>query len=434
MMQFLFSNTPLAYFVASFWRDEAFSYLMARQPIHQLLWNTAADANPPLYYIVLKLWMGIFGSSEVAIRSLSLVFFWAALYVAFLIMRDIFKYSPKKACFYLLLFVGNPILHYYAFEARMYSMMAFIGTLLFYALMKKEYKLYAYAALAALFTHYFLLGVIAFQVVFILITTHKKERGHFLYPLFKGLVWYIPWIIILIFARPPVGQSFWISPSTLQNLSLVPAIIMTGYEKAAGVAYPYLFHLSLLLCGIIIYGYHLHKSHRIQQTFLLLLGWALGIPLAIYLFSFWKPVFLPRYLIFSSVGLLLLLIVCIESIKNRFVRTALFILIFSFSITYAFIQVKTRTKAPLRKIFHSMRNEMKVNDVLYVTHEYDFHAGQYYLPTHAVYLYKKTYEELPWFVGKVLIDKNAFRDSLPRYPERAFIMNNDGTYSVQSID
>jgi uncharacterized membrane protein len=433
MIQFLFTKTPLAYFVSSFWRDEAFSYLMARLPIHTLLWSTAQDANPPLYYLLLKLWMGLVGSSEVALRSLSLLFFWATLYVVYLILKNIYKLSEKKSLFYLLFFILNPLLHYYAFEARMYSMMAFLATLLFYAMMKKNYKLYAYASIAALYTHYFLIVVIAFQVVFTLITTHKREWKQFIVPLFKTTLWYIPWVVILLFAHPPVGSSFWIVPSNWKDIFLLPAIILTGYEKDTWMIVPFLSSISFVTTAIIAFGSLHHFTHQKKLHFLLLLGWALGIPFAIFLLSFFKPVFLPRYLIFASVGIVLLLIVCLESIKNKYIRAALLTIVISLLLSYSSIQVLMRKKAPLRKVFTSIKSEMKTGDVVYVTHEYDFHPAEYYLPTKQVYLYKKTYEELPWFVGKVLIDKQSFKDILPVYPSRAFIVNNDGSYSVQAM-
>ena len=75
---------------------------------------------------------------------------------------------------------------------------------------------------------------------------------------------------------------------------------------------------------------------------------------------------------------------------------------------------------------------MNSTDIVYVTHEYDFHPAEYYLPGKKIYIYKKTYEEIPWFVGKILMDKQAFTNTLPRYPTRAFIVNNDGSYSIQS--
>ena len=77
---------------------------------------------------------------------------------------------------------------------------------------------------------------------------------------------------------------------------------------------------------------------------------------------------------------------------------------------------------------------MGPDDVVYVTHEYDFHPAEYYLPTKHVYIYKKTYEELPWFVGKVLMDKKAFTDTLPHFPQRAFIVHNDGSLIIQSAE
>jgi len=431
MMHFLFTKTPLAYFVASFWRDEAFSYLMAKLPLHTLLWSTAQDANPPLYYLLLKVWMGFFGSSEIAIRSLSLIFFWATLYVVFLILNDVFKLSERKSMAYLLLFIINPLLHYYAFEARMYSMTAFIATLLFYALMKRKYKLYAYTAITAMFTHYFLFIVIAFQAVFFFFSSHKTERKQFFLPLFKVGLWYIPWIILLLFAGPPIGQSFWVPTSNFRDFFLIPAIIFTGYEKTTWVIYKYLPHLSVVIAGIILVAVRLHAFHQKKRYLALLLGWALGIPLFIFILSFWKPVFLPRYLIFTNIGLLLLLIIGIEGIRNIRIRIGAIALLVIFSFIFATAQVLLRVKAPLKNTFNSIKQQMLKTDVVYVTNEYDFHPAQYYLPSRKVYIYKKTYEELPWFVGKVLIDKGSFRTSLPIYPERAFIVN-DKTYTIQS--
>lgn len=432
MIEFLFTKTPLAYFVASFWRDEAFSYLMARLPLSTLLWSTAKDANPPFYYVLLKLWMDIFGTSEIAIRSLSLVFFWATLYVVFLIMNEIYKINTKKSLYYLLFFILNPLLHYYAFEARMYSMMAFMATLLFYALMKKKYKLYAYAALAALFTHYFLIIVIAFQSVFILLTSLKTERKHFFLPLVKACLWYIPWVIVLVFAHPPVGTSFWLGPPQIKDILLLPAIILIGYEKDAWTIAPFLFFFSLFSGAILIFGSLHHFFLKKKQQLFLFLGWSLGIPLVIFIFSFIKPMFLPRYLIFTTIGLSLLLVSCFEHIGNRWVRSVLTVIFIVFLVFYTSIQAVIRTKAPLKKEFLKIQNEMKNTDVIYVTHEYDFHPAEYYFSTQKVYLYKKTYAEIPWFVGKVLMDKRSFKDTLPQYPVRAFIINHDGTYTIQS--
>ena len=433
MIQFLFTRTPLAYFVASLWRDEAFSYLMARLPIHQLLWATAQDANPPLYYLLLKLWMGIFGTSEIALRSLSLIFFWATLYVVYLILKEVYALGTKKSLFYLLFFIINPLLHYYAFEARMYSMMAFVATLLFYALMRKKYKLYACVALIALYTHYFLLIVIVFQALFIYFTTHKRElKKHFFLPFLKTMLWYVPWLLILVFAHPPVGKSFWIAPPNWNDIFLFPAIVLTGYERDAWIVVSFLSYISLIICTTIIFGYLNCTTNLKKLNFFLLLGWAIGIPFVVFIISFIKPVFLPRYLIFASVGLTLLLITSFENITNRYIRYAIMALLVFFLLSYSSIQALMRNKAPLKKTFYSVGNEMSVNDVIYVTNELDFHVAEYYLPTKKVHIYKKKYDDLPWYIGKVLIDRQAIKETLPIYPTRAFIVNEDGSFTIQS--
>src|SRR3989338_7209134 len=145
----LFTFTPLKFYVQSIWRDEAFSYLLAKQNIFQILSLTAKDFNPPLYYLLLHVWVGMF-------------------------LLDIFQFSIKEVFISLLLFVLNPLLHYYAFEARMYSLLAFLVTLSFYFLAKKSYRKYALTVILSLYTHYFAIFPLLGHIIFILLTDRKS--------------------------------------------------------------------------------------------------------------------------------------------------------------------------------------------------------------------------------------------------------------------
>ena len=109
MLNLLFNFTPLKLVAEFIWRDEAFSYFMARENLMNIVLTTARDNNPPLYYILLHFWMKIFGSTEIALRSLSVIFFWATTYVAFLFLNDIFKFKLKRSLFYLIFFIINPL-------------------------------------------------------------------------------------------------------------------------------------------------------------------------------------------------------------------------------------------------------------------------------------------------------------------------------------
>ena len=71
----LFYKIPLAYWTQSYWRDEVFRVLMAKYSFVDIIRLTYNDGQPPLYYFLLKFWINIFGDSEIATRTLSLIFF-----------------------------------------------------------------------------------------------------------------------------------------------------------------------------------------------------------------------------------------------------------------------------------------------------------------------------------------------------------------------
>ena len=228
MLNYLFTKTPLIFLVQSFWRDEGFTYLLAKKSIIQILISTAHDFSPPFYYLILHFWINIFGSSEISIRSLSLIFYWAALYIVFLFLKNIFKFSLKKSCFYLLIFIFNPLLTYYAFEGRMYSMFLFFAVLSFYSLYKKNSKLYFFSSILGLYTHYFMILVLVSQ---------------YLFSKFKQLniiLCFIPWMIYILFSKGIGPQSFWIEGSNLSSLITFLGQIFTGYD----------YSLKFLFCSL----------------------------------------------------------------------------------------------------------------------------------------------------------------------------------------
>jgi len=60
----------------SLWGDEAYSLAFAAQDTGRMVAGSilgAADVHPPLYYLLLKFWCALFGQSDAAARSLSLV-------------------------------------------------------------------------------------------------------------------------------------------------------------------------------------------------------------------------------------------------------------------------------------------------------------------------------------------------------------------------
>jgi len=438
MLQWLFTKTPLLFLTQSFWRDEAFSYFMAKKSILEIIFLTAKDFNPPLYYLVLHFWMKVFGSSEIALRSLSLIFFWATIHVAFSFLNDILKINLKKSFFYLIFFIINPLLLYYGFEARMYSMFAFLVGLSYYAFCKKNYGLYFLATISGLFTHYFMILVVFSQLFFLII--NKKSFENFKRTvIYLSLLTFSPWLVFF-FSQNSLSNTFWLTKPHLKDIFGIFGIIYTGNEVAF---YPgdlilkiqnnviYLSFVLLVIITIGIYFYIKKFSKKDQSNSQLLFIWGIGISFIVGLISFIKPLYFPRYLIFTGVGFLLLIIFILEKI-NVYMRVILITILIVLTFNYQKLQIEYRKKTDLRKVLREIQVIANKKDLVYVD-DLDFFTAKYYLNKNKVYIYGKSYKDIPAYNGKVLISEENVASNLPFYPEKAFILNSNGEYTIQAM-
>lgn len=115
----------------SLWLDEAYS-VMVRGSADLIPLLTMEGPHPPLYFLTLKLWMGALGSSEVAVRSLSMVFGVGSVAAIYLLGRELYD-RPTGLLAAVLLAVST--LHVQLSQtARMYSLLTFFGVVstLFY--------------------------------------------------------------------------------------------------------------------------------------------------------------------------------------------------------------------------------------------------------------------------------------------------------------
>lgn len=146
----------------SYWGDEIISVITSLSPPKEFLQRVLGDVHPPLYPIVLRIWMAVFGSGEVATRSLS--FLLVAL--SLVALAWLTSGRPLLYRFVALAFLGSsPSFAFYGQETRPYGMLlclSTITTLLFIKLREKasaaifrDYLLYFIAALLLSLTHYF---------------------------------------------------------------------------------------------------------------------------------------------------------------------------------------------------------------------------------------------------------------------------------------
>lgn len=434
MIDFIFSKTPLYFFIQSLWRDEAFSYFLAKRNIFEIVSLTAKDFNPPLYYLLLHFWIKIFGSSEIALRSLSLIFYWATIYVIFLFLNKIFKIKNKLLLsLSLIFFIANPLLIYYAFEARMYTLLAFFSTLSSYTFLKENKRTNLFALTLGLLSHYFMIFIFLSQLITFFIFKKKFKKIDlklFVYP----ITIFVIWIVFVFFQKYQlIANNFWIGKTNLIDIKYLPAIMFTGYEKGFGFVYERMGYLSLLLFVIILSAFFIKKEKTSEKKviffYLLLSGFI--TPLIAFIISFVKPIFLPRYLISQSILFLLLIIYSLNKIDKKIVSFIILSILIYFSFDYQKLQVQFRRKSNYKKLYHEIKTLAKKDDLVYVTSELDYFTAGYYFDINRVKIFNKTYEQIPEYVGKVLIPKEAITFSLPIYPKKAFIIS-DKSYTIQA--
>ena len=193
----LFPSSPL-------WLDEALSINIADKPMGSIADALRHDGHPPLYYYALAGWSRIFGTSDFAVRSLSMVLGFIALGLAFVIAR---RHGGRElAAMTAFVMAVSPYGVRYSSETRMYAMvmvLVFIGWLaLDFAIHNPTVvRLIPVTVVsgALLLTHYWCIFLIAGLVG--LLTMHawfvpaeRKSHGRAAIAIVAGGIFFLPWL------------------------------------------------------------------------------------------------------------------------------------------------------------------------------------------------------------------------------------------------
>ncbi len=110
---------------AGYWIDEAIAVGIASHDFADIPAVLRLDGSPPLYYLLLHVWMELVGSGEAATRTLSLLFAVIAVPVAWWAGRAAF--DRRVAALATAGAAGSPFLTYYAQETRMYALVVLLS-------------------------------------------------------------------------------------------------------------------------------------------------------------------------------------------------------------------------------------------------------------------------------------------------------------------
>lgn len=105
----------------SVWIDEANTVRLARMGITDMIDALSLDSSPPLYYLLLRFWIFLFGESAIAVRVLSVLFSGALIGYVFIVGRRFFSYRTGLVAAILMAVAPAQILH--AQQCRMYTLL-----------------------------------------------------------------------------------------------------------------------------------------------------------------------------------------------------------------------------------------------------------------------------------------------------------------------
>jgi mannosyltransferase len=186
------------------WGDEAFSIFLSQQPLPHVIAG-GADTHPPLYPVLLFVWLRLSGSAAFATRSLSALIGTLAVPLIFVFAQRLVSDRPRVKWFAALLAAVSPLLIYYSQETRMYELVAVLALASTYLMLRvidqpgaRARGAYFIATLLAMYTHYSAFFVIAAQDIFALIHWRKDRAALLRWIALQAALAlaYVPWVIV----------------------------------------------------------------------------------------------------------------------------------------------------------------------------------------------------------------------------------------------
>ncbi len=380
-------------FTASLWGDEAFSAILSMKSLPEIISIIARDTSPPLYNISEHLWFGLFGSGEVAIRALSFLYYLIAVFFVYKIGKHL--WDKKTAALAAALAFFNPFFFVYAFEGRMYSILAAGVTASMYFFIRKNWVGYVIATALALYSHHFALFAVLIQFLWFLKEYFwgKKKTAIQIFKSFVAVgILYSPWLIPLYNQTRMVGGGFWLGTPTLRDL-----------EK-----------LLLIYLNVGLFALILRRWEKNLGKSIFLMAWFLGpILLTWGVSQKFQSIFFDRYLLYTIPPAMILA----ASERRRISLVAIFValVVFFSADLYYFTHP---IKRPFRELATFVKEVKRGDDYLINWNSSAHHLweAKYYGIPAPLYIPEGT--KLPFYVGTALMADGDIVSSLPKKVNR----------------
>lgn len=297
-------------FNPNIWTDEAYTIeLVSENTVKNVILGTANDVHPPLYYLIVKCFVSIFGNQLQVYKLVSILPMLLTMVLAITNIKPWF--GGKTAMLFILFLNAIPCVMEYGVQVRMYSWALFFMTLcgvsaygIWNTGEKKHWVLLTLSAMAACYTHNFAMISAVFIYVLLGIALWGKKKTFPIVWLLSGCVvgcGYLPWLFVLFNQTKNRVGNYWIEEITGE-------VIKGYFTDLFGTKLPYTTGIFVVLLGVIfclcVFGW---KRRKVEVGYVVCL---IGIPFftaltGVLVSIYVTPFFIARYLI-PCMGLLAL--------------------------------------------------------------------------------------------------------------------------------
>ncbi|MGH2910180.1 MAG: glycosyltransferase family 39 protein, partial [Solirubrobacteraceae bacterium] len=366
------------YLANQFWMDEAITTGIATHPLFSIPHILRFDGNPPLYYMLLHIWISWFGDSTTATHSLSLVFGVLTVPVGGWGAWRLF--GRRAGVYAALLFALNAWLTSYAQETRMYELMGLEGAVATAAMVlafvhrrRAWLPVFGLSLTAMLYTHswgtFFFAGS-AIALIPALIASDERRaffRDALITYLCAGIL-YLPWLPTLLFQTAHTAAPWDRAPRFGAPIQLSRNVL--GGDRITVI---------LVFAAIIGLGTLFTRRHRRTREATML--WTLiALPIAVLALA-WvgsqiTPAWAPRY--FAPVIASLLFLIAWGCARARVLGVAAMLLAIWF--LHAPSYFAPQHKSNMHQVASEMAHHLHRGDIVVVGQPEETPLSWYYLP------------------------------------------------------
>lgn len=375
--------------------DEAQSIWVSTKSVMEILKIDGQDVQTPLYTLLLHFWMQVLGTDIVVARLMSLIFFLLTLPFLFRLLREVI--NREVALLGVALFALSPFVLWYSQEARTYTlitMLAAANNLFFLRMLKTRGRsnnlFYLISSLLGLYSHYFFVFLLLSQAIYVLAfilkrVSKKRKPATLHWHFFWGyvvtgmtiLMLFLPWVAFVYRLGLAANTQPMIPTATSYNLIQIYLNFIFGFQnqnlQSLAVSVWPLFLMVLFFIFTRKFAVKLlHIDYFVTVSFL---------PVVIvYLVSFYKPIFLPRYLIFVTPTLFVLLAWLLVNFGKKVMSGLSTGMVMAMMVSMNFQSKSTITlvKEDYRNVVNRVEKEITPQDIVATSAPFTTYPLEYY--------------------------------------------------------